>query len=137
MKDEKYLFDTDAITNIFKARPSRKLVGRLRAIPRSRQFISTVTVGEIVYGAMKSDRPKYHLDNLETVLLPRVNTLAFDSKAAFYYGKLRAEQESKGKPLSHADLQIAATAIAGDLTLITGNMRHFKMVEGLKVENWL
>ena len=137
MKVEKYLFDTDAITNIFKPRPSRKLLGHLREIPKNHQFISAITVGEIVYGAMKSERPKFHLDNLENILLPRVNLLPFDSRAAFYYGKLRAEQESKGKPLSHADLQISATAIAGDLILVTGNTRHFKMIESLRVENWL
>jgi len=137
MKSEKYLFDTDAITNIFKPRPSRKMLGHLRGIPKNQQFISAITVGEIVYGAMKSDRPRFHLDNLETVLLPHVNLLPFDARTAFYYGKLRAEQELKGKPLSHADLQIAATAMANDLVLVTGNIRHFKLIEGLRVENWL
>jgi tRNA(fMet)-specific endonuclease VapC len=34
-------------------------------------------------------------------------------------------------------LQIAAIALARDLTLITGNTRHFERVPGLRVENWL
>jgi tRNA(fMet)-specific endonuclease VapC len=137
MQAEKYLFDTDAITNIFKPRPSRKLLRRLGDISKNQQFISSITVGEIVYGAMKSERPKFHLDNLEKVLLPRVNLLPFDSRAAFYYGRLRAELEQKGRPLGHADLQIAATALANGLTLVTGNTRHFVIIDDLKVENWL
>jgi tRNA(fMet)-specific endonuclease VapC len=137
MKGEKYLFDTDTITNIFKPRPSVKLLKRLGGTSKNQQFISSITVGEIVYGAMKSDRPKFHLENLQNVLLPRVNLLPFDSGAAFHYGRLRAEQEAKGKPLSHADLQIAATALTNGLTLVTGNTRHFKMIQGLNVENWM
>ena len=137
MAEERYLFDTDTVTNVLKPRPSRKLLGRLRGIPKKRQFISSVTLGEIVYGAMKSARPQFHLGNLENVLLPRVNLLAYDSAAAFHYGRLRAELEKKGRPASHADLQIAAISVSHDLVLVTGNTRHFSMIEGLKVENWM
>lgn len=35
--------------------------------------------------------------------------------------------------LTDADLQIAATALHYDLTLITGNLRHFERVPGLQV----
>jgi tRNA(fMet)-specific endonuclease VapC len=55
---------------------------RLAAVPINRQYISTVTVSEIVYGAVKSSRPEYHLRNLEQILLPSVNLVGFDTKAA-------------------------------------------------------
>lgn len=137
MPGEKYLFDTDTITNIVKPNPSRKLLKRLDKISKKQQFVSSITIGEIVYGAMKSLRPAYHLANLRNVLLPHVNILPFDSKAAFFYGRLRAAQEITGKPISHTDLQIAATALSNDLVLVTGNIRHFSMIENLRVENWL
>ena len=137
MPDAKYLFDTDTITNVLKPHPSRKLLRWLAGISRKQQFISTITVGEIVYGAMKSARPEFHIRNLETVLLPRVNIVSFDAKAAFFFGRLRAEQERRGAPSSHADLQIAAIALANELVLVTGNVRHFSMIEDLNVENWL
>jgi predicted nucleic acid-binding protein len=132
-----YLFDTDIITNIFKKQPSPRLLRRLVELPQSRQHISTVTVSEIVYGACKSNRPEFHLANLQNLLLPAVNVLGFDSKAAYLCGRLRAELEKVGTPLALADLEIAAIALANDLVLVTGNIRHFDRIPGLTVENWL
>jgi len=132
-----YLFDTDVITNILKKHPSQKLLMKLTGIPKREQFISTVTVAEIVYGAMKSNRPVYHMKNLEEILLPSVNICSFDLKAAYVYGRLRSGLEKKGTPLTCADLEIAASALANGYILVTGNMNHFQRIEGLRVESWL
>ena len=132
-----FLFDTDIITNILKKNPSERLLKQLAPIPVLEQYISTITVSEIVYGAVKSNRPEYHLENLEKVLLPSVNVVGFDSKAAYVCGRLRAELEKKGTPLDLADLEIAAIAIAGEFTLVTGNTKHFSRIIELRVENWL
>lgn len=132
-----FLFDTDIITNIFKKKPSPQLLKQLVGIPRRKQFISTITVSEIVYGAVKSDRPNYHLNNLANILLPSVNVIGFDSKAAYVCGRLRAELEKKGMRLDLADLEIASIAIAGDFVLITGNTKHFQRIPALQIENWL
>jgi len=132
-----YLFDTDIITHIFKQRPSGSLLKRLASVPRQEQHISTVTIAEIVYGAFKSSRPQHHLRNLEEVLLPAVNIVGFDARAAYICGDLRARLERAGTPLALADLEIAAIAIANDLTLISGNSRHFSRIPSLRLENWL
>jgi tRNA(fMet)-specific endonuclease VapC len=132
-----YLFDTDIITNVLKKQPSQCLLERFALIPKHQQHISTITVSEIVYGAMKSSRPAYHLNNLEQILLPSVNVVSFDTKAACVCGRFRAELEKKGQPLDLADLEIASIAIAKDLILVTGNIRHFGRIEGLRLENWL
>ncbi|MBU4262972.1 MAG: type II toxin-antitoxin system VapC family toxin [Proteobacteria bacterium] len=132
-----YLFDTDIITNIFKKSPSPFLLDRLAETAKNAQHISTITISEIVYGAWKSGKPQHHLRNLEEVLLPAVNIVGFDSKAAYICGSLRARLEREGLPLGLADLEIAAIAIANDLTLISGNLRHFQRIHELKVENWL
>jgi len=132
-----FLFDTDIITNIFKKKPSKRLLERLAAIPKNVQFISTITISEIVYGAVKSDRPDFHLHNLETILLPSVNVVGFDSKAAYICGQLRAGLEKKGTPLDLADLEIASICIAGNFKLITGNSKHFSRISTLQHENWL
>jgi len=96
-----YLFDTDIITNIFKKQPTPGLLARLADLPRNQQHISTVTVSEIVYGACQSDRPAHHLRNLQEVLLPAVNLLGFDSKAAFVCGRVRAEVGEGGHSTCH------------------------------------
>ena len=132
-----YLFDTDVVTNIFKQKPAPKLLKRLAAVEQRHQHIATTTVAEIVYGAWKSERPRYHLENLEKILLPAVNIVSLDGKAAYVCGALRARLEKAGMPLALADLEIAAIAIVNQLVLVTGNVRHFARIPELPVENWL
>ncbi len=133
----KYLFDTDIITNIFKKQPSSGLLARLSQTLQEHQFISTVTISEIVYGAWKSSQPRHHLDNLEKILLPAVNIVGFDSQAAYVCGSLRARLEQQGNPLALADLEIASIALSHDLVLVSGNARHFSRIPELTLENWL
>lgn len=132
-----FLFDTDTITNILKPRPSLNLLAKLKPLQRQQQFISSVTISEIVYGAEKSQHPQYHLKNLENILLPAVNIVTFDAKAAYICGRLRAHLEKLGTPLDLADLEIASIAMANDLILVTNNTKHFKRIPKLNHENWL
>jgi tRNA(fMet)-specific endonuclease VapC len=41
-----------------------------------------------------------------------------------------------GTPIGSYDLQIAAIALANNLTLVTHNMREFERIEGLQIEDW-
>ena len=132
-----YLFDTDAISQIIKRRPSLSFIKRLASVSPADQFTTTITVGELVYGAYKSSRPSYFLEKLDRMLWPNINILSFDEDAAKIYGKTRAEMERKGIALSEPDMRISAIALRDNLTVVTGNTRHFSRVQGLRVENWL
>ncbi len=132
-----YLFDTDTITNLVKKNPSKILTDKILNLKKREQFISAITIGEIFYGAFKSSNPEFHIEKLYKVLLPLVNILSFDSAAAFFYGKIRAELEKSGETISSMDLQVASIAIANGLILITGNVKHFKRITQLHVENWM
>ena len=70
-------------------------------------------------------------------MLPFLGIMDFDAASAEVYGRLRSELERQGLPLADADLMIASIALHHDLTLISGNTRHFARVPGLKLENWL
>lgn len=63
--------------------------------------------------------------------------LPFGTVAAKLYGSLRADLERRGTPIGDADTRIAAIAMINDLTVVTGNVRHFQRISGLAVENWL
>lgn len=132
-----YLFDTDAITNILKKKPSKKLLKNIKTVSKKEGNISTITLGEIIYGAFKSPDPDFHLNNLQTILLPTINILSYDSKAAYFYGKIRADLEVDGKIIPHADIQIASIAFANNLIIITGNIKHFSRIPGLIVQDWI
>jgi predicted nucleic acid-binding protein len=128
-----YLFDTDAISEVLKPRPAAGYVRWLASIPREEQFTSAVVVGELYKGAFRSSAVTRHLENVDKRVLPAVTVLSYDVAAARVYGQVRAQLESAGRPLADADLQIAATALIHDLELVTGNVKHFKRVPGLRL----
>jgi tRNA(fMet)-specific endonuclease VapC len=128
-----YLFDTDAISELLKPRPAAGYVRWLAGVPRQEQFTSAVVVGELYKGAFRSSAVARHLDNVEKRVLPAVTVLSYDLAAARVYGQVRARLESAGRPLADADLQIAATALLHDLELVTGNVKHFRRVPGLRL----
>jgi tRNA(fMet)-specific endonuclease VapC len=132
-----YLFDTDTISNLLRKHPFPGLLRRLVGIPAERQFTSTITVGELIYGAYRSARPEYFLAKLDRLVWPNINILSFDEAATRRYGQLRASLEKAGVSFSEPDLRIASIAMAGQLILITGNTRHFSRITGVQVENWL
>jgi predicted nucleic acid-binding protein len=132
-----YLFDTDVLSQVLKPYPLPVLIARLAATPPEQQFTSAITVGEMVYGAYRSPRREHFLRQLEERVWPNVRVLPFDRRAGETYGRLRAELEQAGTPLAEPDLRIAAIALVNDLTVVTGNVRHFTRVPGLRVENWL
>jgi len=109
----------------------------LAEVPPAQQYTSSITVGEIIYGVYKSTRVDYYWEKLERLVWPRVQIVPFDRKAAEVYGRLRAELEREGQSLPDPDLMIAAIVLVRNLVLVTGNVKHFARVKGLRVENWL
>ncbi|MGH9677814.1 MAG: type II toxin-antitoxin system VapC family toxin, partial [Candidatus Acidiferrum sp.] len=45
-------------------------------------------------------------------------------------------QDRKFRKIGRADLLIAAITLANRATLVTRNLRHFRVIGGLRVENW-
>ncbi len=63
-------------------------------------------------------------------------SLSFDDEAAQICERIRAQLSSQVTPIGPYDLQIAAIALAHDLTLVTHNVREFNRVQDLKIEDW-
>jgi tRNA(fMet)-specific endonuclease VapC len=62
--------------------------------------------------------------------------LAYDARAAEWHARERVRLEAAGRPMPYADGQIAAIAMVNGLTLVTANVRDFRRVDGLRVEDW-
>ena len=134
----KYLFDTDTISELFRPSPSIELIRRLATTPAEDQATSSITLGELLYGALRSpERTAVLVERIERRVASNLRILPFDAVAASEYGALRVQLERRGTPIGDADMRIAAIALANDLTVITGNVRHFERVDGLQVENWM
>ncbi len=112
-----------------------QLARRLGVLPPEEQCTTSITVGELLYGAQK--RGSVRLEEDIDRAFGELRVTPFDEAAARVYAELRAGLERKGQRLDEPDLRIAAICLAHDLTLVTGNVRHFERVPGLRVENWL
>ena len=133
-----YLLDTDILSNLMKRSPSSVLVARVARVPPEEQFTSSITLGELFYGAYRlRERTAILLEKIEDALLPNLPVLAFDTAAARRYGEIRAELERLGTPIGDADMRIAAIPLSRGLRVVTGNDRHFRRVPELETENWL
>ena len=133
-----YLLDTDILSNLLKRTPSTVLIAKLASVPPERQFTSSITLGELIYGAHRLGASAgLLLERLDRTLPPNLPALPFDAAAARLYGEVRAGLERRGTPLGDADLRIGAIALARSLTIVTGNVRHFQRIPDLSVENWL
>lgn len=132
-----WLFDTDAISELLRKRPAPRYVDWLAAIPRAEQFTSAVVIGELFRGAYLSPDSARHLENIESRVLPAVTVLPLDTAVARKYGEISAALQEKGRPLADADLAIAATALYHGLDLVTGNVRHYQRIPGLRIERIL
>ena len=129
-----FLFDTDAISETLRSRPDPAYIAWLGTIARDDQYASAVTVGELFHGAHRTAAGG-HVSRVEDRVLRTVTVLPFDAAVAQVYGRLAAALADKGTPLADADLQIAATALHHDLELVTGNLRHFGRIPGLRIRS--
>ncbi len=131
-----YCFDTDTLSAVLRRDPPLDLIRRLAQVAPAEQFTTTITLGELLYGAARRGSPELTRRVREVVALAST-VLPFDERAAEAYGPLRAELERKGRRLDEPDLRIASIALSRDLTGVSGNVRHFGRVPDLAVENWL
>ena len=91
----------------------------------------------MMYGAHRSHRREHLLSEFARGLWPQLQVLPFDFEAAEVYARVRTTLERQGTPLDVADLMIASITVPQGFTLVRGNLRHFRRVDGLVSENWL
>ena len=131
-----YLLDTDILSNLMKRKPSRSLEARIASVPAAAQFASSITLGELIFGAKKKGSSRL-MQEVEDRVVSGLPVLPFDADAARRYGEVRAELERRGTPIGDADIRIASIALVRGLIVVTGNTSHFHRVPSLTVENWL
>jgi tRNA(fMet)-specific endonuclease VapC len=131
-----FCFDTDVMSAAVRRDPPLELIRRLSRVSADDQYTTAVTFGELLYGAVKKGSPAL-LSRVRDIVSRAAAILPFDEQAAEVYATLRARLETEGRSLAEPDLRIAAIVLTRDLTLVTGNVRHFSRVPELRVENWL
>ncbi len=131
---QRYLLDTNILIYTVKNRP--KQVRERFEQNEGSLAVSAVSLGELVFGAERSEKPQENLRVIEA-LIARLELLAFDEAAAYHFGQIRAELFRKGQPIGPFDTMIAAHARSCGLVLVSNNSKEFERVSGLRVENWV
>jgi len=129
----KYMIDTNIAIYTLKNRPAK-----VRAAFKKHSgemCLSTISLGELIFGAEKSARVEHNLRVIES-FAARLKLEFFNAQAAVHFGQLQAELAESGKLIGPYDMMIAGHARAMGLILVTNNRREFDRVPGLRVENW-
>ncbi len=129
-----YMLDTNTCIYIIKKKPALVL-NRFQKARISDIGISSITLSELFYGAVKSSKPEQNHLALAQFAAP-LEILAFGHEASRYYGRIRYQLEKRGTPIGSLDMLIAAHALSSGCILVTNNEREFRRVPELKIENW-
>jgi len=129
-----FLLDTTILIAAIKGHPA--VAERLRSLEASQQLLSSVVLGELETGVLKSAWPERNREQLERVV-NQLELISVDGAVAKAYGRIRAGIAQQGTPIGANDLWIAAQALVCGAVLVTANLREFERVEGLSLDNWL
>lgn len=130
----KYMLDTNICIFTIKNKPLS--VREAFNLHHGQLCISAITLMELIYGAEKSLSPERNLAVVEG-FAARLEVLPYDSNAAAHTGMIRAERARSGTPIGPYDQMIAGHARSLGLEVITNNLREFRRVEGLRVNDWV
>ena len=130
----RYLLDTSAISDFAQGLPA--VLGRIQSHSPDELAASAISEMEVAYGLMLNPRLARRLKPVMDAFFGAIRVLPYDHGAAQATAIARAGLRRRGRPISAYDVLIAGTALAHDLVLVTSNVREFKQVEGLTVEDW-
>jgi predicted nucleic acid-binding protein len=128
-----FLLDTDTIIYSLKGNP--EVLRNLDVHQQDPLRICAITLMELYYGAYKSNKPVSNLAKIRRIE-DAFDIVPVDQTISETYGMIKSGLESTGAPLDDFDLIIASCALSHNLTLVTNNEKHFRRVEGLKLQNW-
>lgn len=135
-----YLLDTNIISEFSKPKPNLALIKNVKE-RESLCAICSVVWQEAIFGyeRMPEGRKKQYIGDWLQDIKSVYGIIPYDSFAAEICGEIRSRCERQGKPAPFFDSQIAATAIANGMVLITHNTEDYKALQEnsmLKVEDW-
>jgi tRNA(fMet)-specific endonuclease VapC len=138
-----FVLDTDHVSFLQwdSSTEAQRLAARLEEVPAQELATTVITYEEQMRGwlayvakartvAQEIEAYRRLLKGLEDFRLMRV--MALDDRAATEYQRLKGSRLRVGA----MDLKIAAIVLAHDATLLSRNLRDFRQINGLKVEDW-
>jgi tRNA(fMet)-specific endonuclease VapC len=129
----KYVLDTNTLIYFFKG--IGNIQSRLLNLPPNEIGVPTIVLFELEVGIAKSSSPRKRISQLKD-FTELVNVISFGMAEAKAAAQIRAKLEKKGIPIGPYDILIAACAKANSLILVSHNIKEFKRIDGLRLEDW-
>lgn len=123
------LLDTTILIDILRGNKQTKDFFQQK---KGQSFISSITSMELIVGARNRQEEQAIKTSLQALQLETVWVNQTVAKTALKLLEQYQRQVSLGIP----DAFIAATAMENHLTLVTGNIKHFRIIKGLKLKTW-
>ncbi len=131
----RYLLDTSVYSQALRRKTTPGVVDRWQRVGDSRCSISIVTAAEVEWGLHKLASPSARA-RYESLLKPRLTVHPTDAAVWNQFARIKAIQETQGRPVADLDLLIAATAEVHGLVVATCNPKHFSLIAGPALEDW-
>jgi tRNA(fMet)-specific endonuclease VapC len=129
----KYLLDTNVCIRAMRGDP--EVTARLARVAPDDCGVSTVSVFELFAGVRRCRDPQREGAKVVAFLQP-LHVVPFDWDSALRTADIRWELEKNGCKIGPYDLQLAGQALVLDVTLVSHNLREFRRVGGLRLEDW-
>jgi len=124
------ILDTNVLSELMRPKPTPEVVAWIGKQPATELFTTSITEAEIFYGLellTKGKRRDGLLTAAEAMFAEDLagRIFGFESGAARAFSKIGAHRRALGRPISHADAQIAAIAQARGAKLATRSVADF------------
>ncbi len=125
MEQKVVVCDTNIFIEFYKG--NNEIIENLKNIGYENIAISSVTAGELIFGAINKNELKIIKKNIEQLkILPINNEISFNFISLM-------EKYSLNHNLDLPDALIASTAMFYNIELFTLNTKHFKYIDNLKL----
>lgn len=132
-----YLLDTNILSELIKKRPNHHLMKRLGQVPGRHLFTSVICVMELRYGSSLRKDFEVFWQRIVSEIISRVQIVRVGYEEAVLAGDILSELKTGGNVIGIEDVLIGASALSHDFAVVTANVRHFKRIQRLQIENWL
>ncbi len=134
----RFVLDTNVLAEPLKAQPNAGVIRKLQKHD-GQLCIPTPVWHEMWFGCLRlpsGKRRRVIEKYLVEVLQPTVPLLSYSAEAAKWHAAQRVRSMKKGRTPTFVDGQVAAVAVEHDLTLVTSNVRDFRVYSDVKVVDW-
>lgn len=130
-----YLLDTRVLSDFVKGNVCT--VDKIRSVSPYDIAVSSITCMEIEYGILRiSGKKAEHIKSIMHEFISIIEILPLNKEVALEAAVIRSALHKQGSPIGAYNLLIGATAKFHQLVMVTGNIKEFERIEGLRIQNW-